>query len=65
MVVHSNRTRGNAQKLEHSKFHTKTKRNFITVRLTEHWNRLPREAVDSPSLETFETHLDAFPCGLL
>jgi len=25
-------------------------KNFVTVRVTEHWNRLPRGAVDSPSL---------------
>ena len=24
---------------------------IFTLRMTEHWNRLPREAVDSPSLE--------------
>ena len=38
-------------------------KNF-TVRGTEHWNRLPREAVESPSLETYKTHLDAYLCNL-
>jgi len=28
------------------------------VRVTEHWNRLPRKVVDTP-LEIFKTHLDA------
>jgi len=60
-VVPSNRTRGNGHKLEHGKFYTNTRMNFITVRVTEHWNRLPRGAVKSPSLEVFKTHLDAFP----
>jgi len=26
--------------------------------MAEHWHRLPREAVQSPSLEIFESHLD-------
>ena len=37
----------------------------FTERVTEHWNRLPREAVESPSLEVFKTHLEAFLCNLL
>ena len=40
-------------------------KNFFTVRVTEHWTRLPREVVDSPFLETFKTHLDAYLCNLV
>ena len=32
--------------------------------VTEHWNRLPREVVESPSLEIFKTRLDAYLCDL-
>ena len=58
------RTKGNSHKLEHRKFCTNMQRNFFTVRVTEHWNRLPREVVESHSLEIFKTHLDAYLCNL-
>ena len=31
----------------------------------KHWNGLPGEVVDSPSLERFKTHLDAILCNQL
>ena len=41
------------------------RKNFFLLRVMEPWPRLPREAVESPSLEIFQTHLDAVLCSLL
>jgi len=64
-VVPSDRTRGNGHKLKHRMFPLKLRTNFFPLRVTEHWNRLPMEVVDSPSLEIFKTGLDKVLCSLL
>jgi len=53
-VVCSDRTRSNGLKLQHRKFHTNKWKKFLTVRVMEYWNRLPRELVESPSTEIFK-----------
>ncbi|KFV73599.1 hypothetical protein N308_13337, partial [Struthio camelus australis] len=55
----------NGHKLEHGKFRLNLRENLLTVRVTEHWHRLPREVVASPSLEMFTTLLDVILGNLL
>ncbi|KFO80276.1 hypothetical protein N303_02052, partial [Cuculus canorus] len=48
----------NGYKLERGRFRQDIRGNFFTLRVVRHWNRLPREAVDAPSLEVFKARSD-------
>lgn len=58
-AVSDSRTRFNRQKLERRMFCTNTGKNF-TVKVIELWNRLPREVMETPSPEIFNTFLDTY-----
>ncbi|KFP96210.1 hypothetical protein N329_04268, partial [Haliaeetus albicilla] len=45
-------------KLKEGRFRLDLRKTFLLMRVVKHGQRLPREVVDAPSLETFQVRLD-------
>ncbi|KFQ95120.1 hypothetical protein Y956_14818, partial [Nipponia nippon] len=48
----------NSYKLKEGRFSLDIRKKFFTTRVVRHWNRLPTEVVDAPSLEVCKARLD-------
>ncbi|KFU89882.1 hypothetical protein M959_08241, partial [Chaetura pelagica] len=55
----------NGFKLKEGRFRLDIRKKFFTMRVVRHWNRLPGDIVEAPSLEMFKAGLDEALCSLV
>ncbi|KFP88575.1 hypothetical protein N311_02871, partial [Apaloderma vittatum] len=55
----------NGLKLQDGRFRLDIRKKFFTMRVVKHWNRLPKEVIDAPSLAVFKARLDGVLSNLV
>ncbi|KFO99615.1 hypothetical protein N300_08410, partial [Calypte anna] len=55
----------NGFKLKEGRSRLDTRKKLFTMKVVRYWNRLPKEAVDAPSLGVFKARLDEALCSLV
>ncbi|KFP35395.1 hypothetical protein N324_02985, partial [Chlamydotis macqueenii] len=55
----------NGFKLKDSRLRLDIRKTYFMMRVVKHGNRLPREVVDAPCLETFKARLDGALSNLI
>ena len=63
--IDSGKKRENGFKIKEGRFRLDVSGKFLTERLVRCWNRLPREAADTLSLEVFKARLDGILDNLI
>ncbi|XP_061490398.1 nuclear body protein SP140-like protein isoform X2 [Rhineura floridana] len=63
LIIPEYRTWNNGLKLQEARFWLNIRKNFLSVRAVRQWNQLPREVVNSPTLEAFKRQLDSHLSG--
>lgn len=57
--------RNNGIKLQQGRFKLCIRKSFLTVKAVKCWTRLPREAMEAPSLKVFKCRLSRYFSGIV